>query len=109
MVPGDGADPGLRNEQALVEGDREPVRHPRHEVPGGDVQPLALDDPGVEELGNDLLSRYSGSSFAAACVTGNLLLLASNTGRSVHDCYKALIQTANEKRIRPGKAYDDLQ
>ena len=43
-------DPRLRDEELLVEADRVAVGHAGDEVLGGDVQPLRLDGPQVQEL-----------------------------------------------------------
>jgi len=65
--------------------------------------------PPVDELANDVLSCYSGSSFAAAFAAGTLIQLAAKTGKSAFQCFEALIATAEPgKMIRPEKAFRHL-
>jgi len=75
-------------------------------APGED---LLCVQPPIPQLDNDLISCHSGSSFAAAFVTGTILLLSRRTGRSAWDCLEALLATSGPgKIINPGQAQKEL-
>jgi hypothetical protein len=65
--------------------------------------------PPLPQLDHDVVSVYSGSSQAAAFVTGIVLHLIHKTDRSAFDCMDALIrQRGKNKQIDPKKAIEDL-